>query len=97
MVSIDRSYMRAHFIRLRYIGHGRLEARASSRHWQCDHSQGTAHIHIRGVPLFTPFSTQPSEVTPLTALKIAEFVTEAGFPPGAFNVVNGYGKAVPSP
>nr|GAT54025.1 NAD-aldehyde dehydrogenase [Mycena chlorophos] len=34
---------------------------------------------------------KPSEVTPLTALKLAEWVKEAGFPPGVINVVNSYG------
>ena len=34
---------------------------------------------------------KPSEVTPLTALKFAELVKEAGFPDGVFNVVPGYG------
>ena len=37
---------------------------------------------------------KPSEVTPLSALRLAELVTEAGFPPGVFNVVNGYGNTV---
>ena len=35
---------------------------------------------------------KPSEVTPLTLLKFAELVHEAGFPAGVFNVVTGYGK-----
>jgi aldehyde dehydrogenase (NAD+) len=34
---------------------------------------------------------KPSELTPLTALKFAELVVEAGFPPGVVNIVNGYG------
>lgn len=34
---------------------------------------------------------KPSEVTPLTALKFAELVKEAGFPDGVFNVVTGSG------
>jgi aldehyde dehydrogenase (NAD+) len=34
---------------------------------------------------------KPSEVTPLSALKLAELVKEAGFPDGVFNVVTGYG------
>lgn len=38
-------------------------------------------------------SAQPSEITPLTALKLAEFIAEAGFPAGTVNIVNGYGKS----
>ena len=34
---------------------------------------------------------KPSEVTPLHALKLAEIYTEAGVPPGVFNVVHGAG------
>ncbi|HET8548010.1 MAG TPA: aldehyde dehydrogenase family protein [Bryobacteraceae bacterium] len=34
---------------------------------------------------------KPSELTPLTALKIAAYATEAGIPPGVINVVTGYG------
>ena len=35
---------------------------------------------------------KPAEQTPLTALRIAELAAEAGFPPGVFNVVNGFGE-----
>jgi len=34
---------------------------------------------------------KPSETTPLCTLKLAEILTEAGAPPGVFNVVQGYG------
>jgi aldehyde dehydrogenase (NAD+) len=37
---------------------------------------------------------KPSEITPFTALKMAELITEAGFPPGTVNIVNGYGNTV---
>ncbi|KAF5370379.1 hypothetical protein D9758_006895 [Tetrapyrgos nigripes] len=37
---------------------------------------------------------KPSEITPLTALKLASLVNEAGFPPGVINIVNGYGNTV---
>jgi aldehyde dehydrogenase (NAD+) len=32
-----------------------------------------------------------SELTPLSALKVAELVVEAGFPPGVVNIITGYG------
>lgn len=35
-----------------------------------------------------------SEVTPLSTLKLAEILTEAGLPDGVFNVVNGTGKEI---
>lgn len=37
---------------------------------------------------------KPAEQTPLTALRIAELVVEAGFPPGVLAVLNGYGADV---
>ncbi|KAF9473535.1 aldehyde dehydrogenase [Pholiota conissans] len=37
---------------------------------------------------------KPSELTPLTALKLADLIVEAGFPPGVVNIVNGYGHEV---
>ena len=35
---------------------------------------------------------KPSEKAPLSSLKLAALIKEAGFPPGVFNVVNGFGK-----
>ncbi|MEG2434228.1 MAG: aldehyde dehydrogenase family protein, partial [Acinetobacter sp.] len=37
---------------------------------------------------------KPSEVTPLTAYKLAEIYTEAGVPNGVFNVVQGIGRDI---
>ncbi|KAF5346533.1 hypothetical protein D9756_010088 [Leucocoprinus leucothites] len=39
---------------------------------------------------------KPSELTPLSALFIADLLNEAGFPPGVVNIVNGYGHSVGS-
>jgi phenylacetaldehyde dehydrogenase len=36
---------------------------------------------------------KPAEDTSLTALRLAEFMLEAGFPPGVFNVVTGLGES----
>ncbi|KAF9563464.1 aldehyde dehydrogenase [Agrocybe pediades] len=37
---------------------------------------------------------KPSELTPLSALRVCDLINEAGFPPGVVNVVNGYGNTV---
>jgi aldehyde dehydrogenase (NAD+) len=37
---------------------------------------------------------KPSEFTPLTAQYMSKLIHEAGFPPGVFNLVNGYGHVV---
>ncbi|HEY3130461.1 MAG TPA: aldehyde dehydrogenase family protein, partial [Acidobacteriota bacterium] len=37
---------------------------------------------------------KPASLTPLTALKLAEVVQEAGLPPGVFNVITGPGSAI---
>ncbi|KNZ73595.1 Aldehyde dehydrogenase [Termitomyces sp. J132] len=37
---------------------------------------------------------KPSEIAPLTSLRIADLITEAGFPPGVVNIINGYGTTV---
>ncbi|KXN80716.1 Aldehyde dehydrogenase [Leucoagaricus sp. SymC.cos] len=39
---------------------------------------------------------KPSEITPFTALFIADLLNEAGVPPGVVNIVNGYGNTVGS-
>ncbi|GLB42996.1 putative aldehyde dehydrogenase family protein [Lyophyllum shimeji] len=54
-------------------------------------------VVLKASELFSPpaihlyLDFQPSEMTPLTALKIAGLFNEAGFPPGVVNIVNGYG------
>jgi acyl-CoA reductase-like NAD-dependent aldehyde dehydrogenase len=35
---------------------------------------------------------KPAEQTPLSVLRLAELIRDAGFPPGVVNVVNGYGE-----
>lgn len=35
---------------------------------------------------------KPSEWTPLTALRLAELIVEAGYPPGVINIVTGKGN-----
>ena len=37
---------------------------------------------------------KPAEVTPLTAMKFAELVVRAGFPPGVINILPGKGEGV---
>ncbi|KAI0070004.1 aldehyde dehydrogenase [Panus rudis PR-1116 ss-1] len=37
---------------------------------------------------------KPSEFTPLSALLMTQYIKEAGFPDGVFNLVNGYGPIV---
>ena len=39
----------------------------------------------------SPLTTQPSEFTALSTLRMASLCQEAGFPPGVINVVPGYG------
>ena len=40
---------------------------------------------------------KPAEQSPLSALLLAQLFVEAGGPPGAFNVVNGYGETAGAP
>jgi phenylacetaldehyde dehydrogenase len=40
---------------------------------------------------------KPAEQTPLSALRLAELVTELGFPPGVVNVVTGFGETAGAP
>jgi phenylacetaldehyde dehydrogenase len=40
---------------------------------------------------------KPAEQTPLAALRLAELVTEVGFPPGVVNVVTGFGEGAGAP
>ncbi|KAF5347373.1 hypothetical protein D9758_011288 [Tetrapyrgos nigripes] len=49
----------------------------------------TCYRKYRGIE-----GNEPSENTPLSALKLAGFLNEAGFPPGVLNIVNGLGPVV---
>lgn len=40
---------------------------------------------------------KPSEVTPLTALELAEIADEAGLPPGVLNIITGFGPETGQP
>ncbi len=40
---------------------------------------------------------KPAEETPLTAMMLAQFVQEVGFPPGVVNVVTGFGEEAGAP
>ena len=40
---------------------------------------------------------KPAEQTPLTALKLGEYINEAGFPPGVINIVSGFGPTAGRP
>ncbi|WP_299678081.1 aldehyde dehydrogenase family protein [uncultured Roseobacter sp.] len=56
-------------------------------------------IVLKAVPALATGCTmvlKPSEIAPLSGLLFAEFVHEAGFPPGVFNLVNGDGAGVGS-
>lgn len=37
---------------------------------------------------------KPSEISPLSSLRVCDLIKEAGFPPGVINVVVGYGSTV---
>ncbi|RYD96094.1 MAG: aldehyde dehydrogenase family protein, partial [Sphingomonadales bacterium] len=37
---------------------------------------------------------KPSEIAPLSAMRLAEIIHDAGVPPGVFNLVNGHGPVV---
>ncbi len=40
---------------------------------------------------------KPAEWSPLTAIRLAELIDEAGLPPGVFNVVHGFGETAGAP
>lgn len=56
-------------------------------------------VVLKAVPAMMAGCTmvlKPSEIAPLSSLLFTEFVHEAGFPPGVFNMVNGDGVGVGS-
>ncbi len=40
---------------------------------------------------------KPAEQTPMSALRLAELITEVGFPPGVVNVITGFGETAGAP
>lgn len=60
----------------------------------------TLLLSLKAAPALAAGNTliiKPAEHTSATALKLMELVEKAGFPPGVFNVVTGYGKEVGEP
>ncbi|WP_126978988.1 aldehyde dehydrogenase family protein [Frigidibacter oleivorans] len=54
-------------------------------------------VTLKAIPAMLAGCTmvlKPSEIAPLSSLLFAEFVDEAGLPPGVFNLVNGDGAGV---
>ena len=54
-------------------------------------------VALKAIPAMLAGCTmvlKPSEIAPLSSLLFAEFVHDAGFPPGVFNLVNGDGVGV---
>jgi aldehyde dehydrogenase (NAD+) len=54
-------------------------------------------IALKAIPAMLAGCTmvlKPSEIAPLSGMLFAEFVHDAGFPPGVFNLVNGDGPGV---
>lgn len=74
---------------------GRHQTRPCTRYREYCDPQSMSPILLFRLQL-TYLYPQPSEITPLTALKVAGLINDAGFPPGVVNIINGYGM-YPSP
>ena len=78
-------------------GHPALHATRAGRGHRSDHAlELPADDPLRGSwrPALATGNTvviKPSEVTPLTSLRLVELCAEAGFPPGVVNIVTGDG------
>ncbi|KAG6900058.1 hypothetical protein C0993_003544 [Termitomyces sp. T159_Od127] len=81
--------------KLIYTRHEPIGVVGTSLHWQPE-----TPSFSRSAPLILLFfrhltlSLQPSEFTPLTAIRMGQLIQEAGFPPGVVNILTGYGPTV---
>ena len=75
------------------------------RDQDCSSTGYRKHHHTEGLSAFSAtrpdvsrsaLPQKPSEVTPLTALKLTSLIHDAGFPPGVVNIINGYGALPPT-
>ena len=73
----------------------RREPLGGGRHRRLELPDPDRHVEVRpALAAGNAMVFKPSEVTPLTAIRLAEIYTEAGVPAGVFNVVQGPGREI---